>query len=169
MRCVEPTARMALPGTCPYNSRDPVTIDHLEEPAWRGMRLQQILVVDDEDMIRHFAARILTAEGYHVVQAADGAAALEVLNGHAVDLVVSDVMMPRLNGIQLLEHLSVAQPGLPILLMSGYGTVELVERGMSVPCALLHKPFPPDRLLSEVRRCLESRPVERAGRSGSGN
>jgi DNA-binding NtrC family response regulator len=160
---------MAMPRTRRYNSRDPVTIDHPDEPARRGTRLQQILVVDDEDMIRHFAARILTAEGYQVVQAADGADALELLNGHAVNLVLSDVMMPRLNGIQLLEHLSVAQPGLPVLLMSGYGMVELVERGMSVPCALLHKPFPPDRLVSEVRRCLEPRPVERAARSGAGN
>ena len=121
--------------------------------------MEQILVVDDEDMVRHFAARILTAEGFRVVQAADGADALEVINGHPVDLVVSDVMMPRLNGIQLLEHLSVAQPGLPSLLMSGYGSAELMDRGVSVPCGLLAKPFPPDRLIHEVRRCLGQSPV----------
>lgn len=122
--------------------------------------MQQILVVDDEDMVRHFAARILTGEGYRVAQAADGAHALEVMNGHPVDLVVSDVMMPRLNGIQLLEHLSVAQPGLPILLMSGYGAADLMERGVSVPCGLIAKPFSPDRLINEVRRCLGQWPAE---------
>lgn len=120
-------------------------------------------------MVRHFAARILTAEGYHVVQAADGAHALDVLNGRSVDLVLTDVVMPRLNGIQLLEHLSVAQPGLPILLMSGYGTAELLERGVSVPCGLLAKPFPPDRLIEEVRRCLGGQPAGRAAPAGGGN
>lgn len=129
--------------------------------------MQQILVVDDEDMVRHFAARILTAEGYRVVQAADGAAALDILNGRPVDLVVSDVVMPRLNGIQLLERLSIAHPGLPILLMSGYGTTELMDRGVSVPCGLLAKPFPPDRLLEEVRRCLGQQPVGRADTAGN--
>src|SRR4029079_10752577 len=102
-------------------------------------------------MVRHFAARILTAEGFRVVQAADGADALEVINGHPVDLVVSDVMMPRLNGIQLLEHLSVAQPGLPILLMSGYGSAELMDRGVSVAWRLDGKTLTPDRPVPHVR------------------
>src|SRR6476620_5742529 len=119
---------------------------------WRGTRLEQILVVDDEDMVRHFAARILSEEGYRVVQAADGADALDVISTRPVDLVVSDVMMPRVNGIELLERLSVAHPGLPILLMSGYGTMELMNRGVSVPCGLLAKPFPPSVLIEEVRR-----------------
>jgi hypothetical protein len=133
------------------------------------MRLQQILVVDDEDMVRHFAARILTAEGYRVVQAADGADALDVLNARPVDLVLTDVVMPRLNGIQLLEHLSVAHPGLPILLMSGYGTTELMDRGVSVPCGLLAKPFPPDRLIEEVRRCLGQQPTGQVAPAGGRN
>lgn len=120
-------------------------------------------------MVRHFAARILSEEGYRVVQAADGADALDLIRASPVDLVLSDVIMPRVNGIELLERLSVAHPGLPILLMSGYGTAELMTQGVSVPCGLLAKPFPPDRLLEEVRRCLgDGRPRQSAA-SGAGN
>ena len=131
--------------------------------------MEQILVVDDEDMVRSFAARILSEEGYRVVQAADGADALDLISASPVDLVLSDVIMPRVNGIELLERLSVAYPGIPFLLMSGYGSVELLSRGLSVPCGLLAKPFPPDRLLEEVRRCLrDGRPRQNAA-SGAGS
>jgi len=118
------------------------------------MPLEQILVVDDEAMVRQLAARILKEQGYRVVEAPDGVAALDMLDGSAVDLVLSDVIMPRLTGVELMERLSLTQPGLPVLLMSGYGTTELLSRGVSAPCGLLPKPFPPDRLIEEVRRCL---------------
>lgn len=119
----------------------------------------RVLVVDDEPTVRRFAARVLEEEGYLVQQAEDGAEALALLQGDGmgVDCVVSDVVMPRLNGVELLQAVSLQHPGLPFILMSAYGSVQLAERGIASPCAVLPKPFDPDRLLGEVRRCLATR------------
>jgi DNA-binding NtrC family response regulator len=68
--------------------------------------------------------------------------------------VVSDIVMPRLNGVQLLEALAVSHPDLPIILMSGYAPTQLAERGIAAPCSVLSKPFSPQSLLAEVQRCL---------------
>jgi DNA-binding NtrC family response regulator len=70
------------------------------------------------------------------------------------DAVVSDIVMPRVNGVELLRALTTTHPGLPIILMSGYGTEQLQGMGIAAPCAILSKPFSADRLLEEVRRCL---------------
>lgn len=123
------------------------------------MASERILVVDDEPGIRQIIARILVDEGYFVHQAGDGLEALELINGGdlVMDVVVSDIVMPRLNGVELLEELSRSRPGLPIILISGFGTEELTRRGIAAPCAVLPKPFPPERLIAEVRRCIAER------------
>lgn len=119
----------------------------------------RVLVVDDEPGVRHLAVRILAEEGYQVDQASDGHEALEIIKnvGSAVDAVVSDIVMPRVTGIDLLEALSVSHPGLPVVLMSGYGVEQLKQRGIASPCTVLPKPFTPERLVSEVRRCISER------------
>jgi two-component system, cell cycle sensor histidine kinase and response regulator CckA len=115
-----------------------------------------VLVVDDEAAIRHFAARILREEGFGVHEAPDGAAALDLIRQGAIDpaVVLSDIVMPKLDGVQLVRSLSALKPGLPILLMSGYGPVELAQRGMPGLCGVLAKPFLPELLVAEVRRCI---------------
>ena len=117
-----------------------------------------VLVVDDEPVVRRFATRVLADAGYSVATAVDGAEALVLVRerGEPVRVVVSDIIMPRLNGVQLLEALSVSHPRLPIILMSGYAPAELAQRGIAAPCSVLAKPFAPEVLLAEVRRCLES-------------
>jgi CheY-like chemotaxis protein len=117
---------------------------------------RRILVVDDEPTVRHFATRVLVEAGYHVEEAADGAAALDRVQAGTMppDAVVSDIVMPRVNGVELLRALTTTHPGLPIILMSGYGTEQLQGMGIAAPCAILSKPFSADRLLEEVRRCL---------------
>jgi CheY-like chemotaxis protein len=91
-----------------------------------------------------------------VLEAADGLEAFDLvqLRADALSLVLSDIVMPRLNGIELAERLSVSYPSLPLVLMSAYGALQLTERGLASPCAVLAKPFHPARLLEEVRRCL---------------
>jgi two-component system cell cycle sensor histidine kinase/response regulator CckA len=115
-----------------------------------------VLVVDDEPVIRRFASRVLAAEGFGVHEATDGESALRLILGGGVDpaCVVSDVIMPRLNGVELLQTLSNDRPDLPVILMSGYATAELARRGIALPCGVLAKPFPPELLVSEVRRCI---------------
>jgi CheY-like chemotaxis protein len=62
--------------------------------------------------------------------------------------------MPRMNGVELAERLSVRCPALPVILMSGYGPAELMAKGIAAPCAMLRKPFLPAELVAEVTRCL---------------
>ncbi len=121
----------------------------------------RILVVDDEPLVRRFAARVLEEHGFLVSQAADGAEALRMLREEVpdADAVVSDIVMPRLNGVELLQVLSSTHPQLPVLLMSGYASGELQNMGIAAPCAILPKPFAPERLVEELRRCLRGASV----------
>lgn len=118
-----------------------------------------VLVVDDEAAVRRFAVRVLEGEGYGVVEAGDGIEALELikLGSPSIEVVVTDIVMPRLNGVELMQALSASHPNLPVILMSGYATDALAELGIAAPCAILAKPFPSERLLEEVRRCVRQR------------
>ena len=118
-----------------------------------------VLVVDDETAVRRFAVRVLDRDGYDVLEATDGAEALEVVQSQKapIDVVVSDIVMPRLNGVELMQALSLSHPDLPVILMSGYATAALSELGIATPCSILTKPFPAERLLAEVHRCVRGR------------
>lgn len=131
------------------------TLDDLSSAVpLRPSTAPAILVVDDEGAVRRFALRVLEREGYLVVEARDGIEALELIKqGHQFDAVVSDIVMPRMNGVELMQAMSTTSPDLPVILMSGYATGALAELGISAPCAILPKPFPAERLLQEVRRC----------------
>lgn len=115
----------------------------------------RILVVDDEAAVRRFVTRALHEQGFLVLEAFDGLEALDALRAGPVDVIVSDVVMPRLNGVQLMQALAASHPQLPVVLMSGYATHELAGMGIAAPCALLTKPFSAERLVEEVRRCLK--------------
>ncbi len=124
-----------------------------------GESAPQILVVDDEPLVRSVTVRMLQGASFQVHQAGNGLEALEFLRGRAdeLDLVVSDVVMPGLNGVELAERLSIEYPDLPYIFLSGYGIAELAARGITAPCGMLLKPVLPDVLLAEVRRCLRVR------------
>jgi DNA-binding NtrC family response regulator len=149
-----------------YSSASPIRIDDVTgadevSPAAvprADAGREYVLVVDDEPVIRRFAARVLREVGYAVHEAADGAEALELIRAGTIDfaVVVYDIVMPRVNGVELLQSLSTLRPELPFILMSGYGTAQLAERGIAIPCGVLSKPFPPDLLVAEVRRCIRS-------------
>ena len=116
---------------------------------------RNVLVVDDEGAVRRFAVRVLEREGYSVVEAKDGLEALEaVCQGEvSFEVVISDIVMPRMNGVELMQKLATSHPELPVILMSGYATTALSELGIAAPCSILAKPFSPESLLTEVRRC----------------
>ena len=119
----------------------------------------RVLVVDDEPVVRRFAARVLEEAGYTVQEKGDGTQALDFIrsSGLAPDVVVSDIVMPGISGVELLRILSLSHPDLPVILMSGYSAPQLVGLGITAPCAVLAEPFAPERLLDEVRRCIEER------------
>lgn len=116
-----------------------------------------VLVVDDEEQVRRFVVRALEGAGLQVREAEHGRAALELLaqSDSRVDLVITDVVMPVMNGTELAEALGRLRPDLPVVLMSGYGAAHLAGRGLLQPnTSLLAKPFTPEALLAEVREAL---------------
>jgi PAS domain S-box-containing protein len=112
-----------------------------------------ILIAEDNEGVRALTVRLLVDAGYRVFEGCDGVDALDTLHGlgEPVDLLISDVMMPRMNGSELASHFQRLQPGTPILLMSGYMDEESVRRAFAEPDAILPKPFTAEALLSRVK------------------
>jgi len=111
-----------------------------------------ILVVDDEPDALFLFKVIFEREGYTVVQAAHGAEALELIQSHAVDLIVTDLMMPVMDGAQLIDRLR-SDPGtsrIPIVLVSANPSMDLGAD------AVLGKPFRPTDILRVVGELVES-------------
>ena len=115
----------------------------------------RVLLVDDDPQVRALSDRILRNAGYDVVVAGDGQAALaRAAESGRFDLLLSDVVLPRMNGVVLARQLRARWPDLRVLLMSGYSDEPLGGSG-SVPFQLLAKPFTDDELLGRVRSALE--------------
>jgi CheY-like chemotaxis protein len=117
--------------------------------------------VEDDYAFRVITERLLRKRGYTVLAARDGAHALEVAAAHAgaIDLVLTDLVMPRLSGRKLVEGLTRARGALPVLLMSGYAADAVASQGLLPPDArLLHKPFTPDELALAIGEVLRRGP-----------
>ncbi|HXQ25410.1 MAG TPA: PAS domain S-box protein [Candidatus Acidoferrales bacterium] len=119
---------------------------------------ETLLLVEDADALRKLAKALLEEHGYHVVPAANGAEALQIVEQRQVpiDLLLTDVVMPGMNGRALAERLGQLQTGLKVLYMSGYTDSSIVDHG--VPDAgthLLHKPFTEETLVQKVREVLD--------------
>lgn len=85
---------------------------------------RHILVVDDEPLVRRSLSEFLTLEGYAVSSAGNGKEALELLKGYTADIVIADMKMPELDGLQLLRRIKKEHPGIPLILITGYGSIE---------------------------------------------
>ena len=121
---------------------------------------ETILVIEDEDIVRNLACRGLKDHGYAVVEARNGAEALEYMKDHpgSVDLVITDVVMPEMGGRELARNLAGSEPDLPVLFMSGYTGDDVVHRGLLDPGApFQQKPFTPNGLATKVRAMLDQR------------
>ena len=119
---------------------------------------ETVLVVEDEDMIRDMVQRALTICGYSVLEATSGEEALRVNEQHdgRVHLIISDVMMPQMNGRELAERLEPLQPGVKVLYISGYTNDEVVRQGvLDENMAFLQKPFGLENLARTVREILD--------------
>ena len=115
-----------------------------------------ILVVDDDLLNRELISKVLRKDGHRVVEACDGALALEILQALSFDLVVTDFVMPKLNGLKLVEHLHLLQPRLPIIFITGYLSTVSGKAILDNVAEFLPKPFELDVLRSTVQRLLES-------------
>jgi PAS domain S-box-containing protein len=126
-----------------------------EEPP--PVRLPTVLIVEDEPTIRRLVKRVLEADGKRVLDAGDGHEALEILereNG-AVDLLITDIVMPGMNGPELVEHVSARWPELRVVYSSGYTDSRLAGRGFDENAVdLLRKPYSVDELRARVAEML---------------
>ncbi|HEX6198662.1 MAG TPA: response regulator [Thermoanaerobaculia bacterium] len=120
---------------------------------------ETILVVEDEALVRELVVAVLRDQGYDVFEAADGAAALRrVEEGPVPDLLVTDVVLPVMDGRTLAARIGERLPGLPVLFMSGYGEAVISRHGiLDDGIELLQKPFAPMELVSRVRELLDGR------------
>jgi two-component system cell cycle sensor histidine kinase/response regulator CckA len=117
-----------------------------------------VLVVEDEASVRRLTRRALEAAGFRVLEAEDGAIALRIAEGAELDLVVTDIVMPGMSGVELAERIAPSHPGLPVLFVSGYADEAPESRGGGAPGReLLGKPFRPRQLVERVRRLIEAR------------
>jgi len=120
---------------------------------------QTVLVVDDEEGLRSLVCRTLSGEGYGTLEASHGAEALEIMEKAAqpVDLVVTDVVMPGMDGRELGRRLAQRWPTLPILYISAYDVNDIFRRGSPGNSApFLQKPFPAEGLISKIQQLLGS-------------
>jgi two-component system response regulator HydG len=117
-----------------------------------------LLVADDDPGLRESLERTLTREGYHVVLASDGRAALERVQGGGIDLIVTDLKMPGLTGLELLRAAKAIMPDVDVILLTAFGTVEEAVKAMKDGAYdFLTKPFRREQLIKLIDKALERR------------
>ena len=150
------TFKVYLPVVGVKHHSAPTNLEQSEENLPKGSEL--VMVVEDEEAVRTLAKEILETCGYEVLEAEDGMEALSVWQAldSGVNLLLTDVVMPRMGGRELMHTLSEWQPDLRVLYMSGYTDDAIVRHGLDRGTAdLILKPFTPDSLASKVREVLD--------------
>jgi PAS domain S-box-containing protein len=135
----------------PRSSELPSVTSEREQPSLPSTPAT-ILIVEDEEMVRKGSAEFLTLSGYTVYTACDGVEGLAVAKQHPeIELVITDVVMPRMRGTEMALELRRQNPEIPILFMTGYTQVPL-ELSQFQGASMLHKPF----ALAEITRCVQA-------------
>ena len=127
-------------------AREPLSVSH-----------ETVLLVEDEDLVRGTIARILRRQGYQVLTAEHGGEGIRVASEHAgpIDVIITDVMMPEMSGLEFVDRIAVSRPAARILFMSGYSDDDvLIKEVGSRPHAFIQKPFAVEDLTRKVRELL---------------
>jgi len=135
-------------------------------PGGEGERKETVLLVEDEISVRNLVSHILRSSGFEVLEAADGEEGLAIFHAHsqAIEMVVTDVVMPKLNGLEMARHILSRKPDARILFLSGYSDDPMPS--MKMPhenCAFLHKPFTVANLLQKIGEAIPSKPRAERG------
>ncbi len=124
-----------------------------------------VLIIDDDDSLRRVLEYNLREDGYQVVTAANGAAAIAQFHAGAVDLVLTDVRMPEMDGLELLTRLKAMASDLPVIVLTAHGSIDSAVEAMKLGAAdYLTKPFNRDQLKATVRKALEVAALTRENR-----
>ncbi len=133
------------------------------------MKKRRIIVVDDEANIRETLKDVLTDEGYEVLTADDGESALKLVQSEAPDLVLQDIWIPGIDGIQTLKLLKNADPDIEVVMMSGHGAIDTAVKATKFGAFdFIEKPFSIDHLLRVVAKAMKSRKGRLARRRSAG-
>jgi two-component system, cell cycle sensor histidine kinase and response regulator CckA len=136
-----------------------VPVPQPQEPHEMPRGTEVVLLVEDEPSVRNLVARVLRAQGYTVLEASNGAEALQVIQAHpgVIDLLVTDVVMPEMSGKALADHVVRRYPDIRMLFISGYTDRAIVHHGrLEADVAFLQKPFTLRALAHKVREALET-------------
>jgi two-component system cell cycle sensor histidine kinase/response regulator CckA len=121
---------------------------------------ETVLFAEDDDLVRHLSVAALSSSGYRLIEAAHGEEAVKATEEHAgpIHLLVTDIIMPRMGGVELARRFRELRPGAGVLFISGYAGDAVVPIGNGVE--VLHKPFTSEVLLARVREVLDALPVD---------
>lgn len=119
--------------------------------------MKTVLVVDDELGYREMLQMDLSEAGFRVLTAAGGQEALDTLQREDVDLVLTDMKMPKMDGLETVVAIKKLRPELPIILMTGYAVEDMVQKALSLKARLcLRKPFDTQDLTTAIQDVLPS-------------
>jgi two-component system, cell cycle sensor histidine kinase and response regulator CckA len=153
------TFRILLPET----SEALTDTDEIPPILRAGGGAEVVLVVEDEAELRELIAQTLRYRGYTVLEATNGADALRVLQEceDPIDVAIIDIVMPKMGGVALAEHIAICRPGTSIMFMSGYADdAILLKTGLNSTVQILQKPFEPSRLAEKIREILDENKVK---------
>jgi len=118
----------------------------------------KILVIDDEDIVRLSCSRTLVPEGYELKMAKNGPEGLKLLEEESFDLVLTDLKMPNMDGIEVLANIKGKWPAIDVIIVTGYQTVETAVRAIKLGAFdYIEKPFTPDMLIATVSNVFKTR------------
>ncbi|HEX8948873.1 MAG TPA: response regulator, partial [Dissulfurispiraceae bacterium] len=125
-----------------------------------------VLIVDDEEGIRESLSGIFEDEGYNVLTASSGEEALDAVKEHTPDIMLLDVWLPRMDGIETLSKLREMEERLPVVIISGHGNIELAVKATKFGAYdFLEKPLSLEKVLIVAKRALERRKLEEENRT----
>jgi PAS domain S-box-containing protein len=142
----------------PRVSPDQEIVEVIEPSFIPATGTETILLIEDEEAVRTLASRVLTEQGYLVLEASNGKEGLHVAEqaGNEIDLVLTDMIMPEMSGLEAAARISKILPDTRIMYMSGYSEADKLQRGISeLPQPFLQKPFSAESLSVSVRRTLD--------------
>jgi DNA-binding NtrC family response regulator len=118
----------------------------------------KILVIDDEDIVRLSCSRTLVPEGYELKMAKNGLEGLKLLEEESFDLVLTDLKMPNMDGIEVLANIKEKWPATDVVIVTGYHTVETAVKAIKLGAFdYIEKPFTPDTLIATVSNVFKTR------------
>ncbi|ANF95165.1 response regulator [Paenibacillus bovis] len=125
------------------------------------MEQKKILIVDDQNGIRILLVELFSNEGYQMFQAANGKAALEVVEQEVPDLVLLDMKIPGMDGLEILRHIKSTHPQIHVIMMTAYGELDIIQKAKDLG-AIGHftKPFDIDDMRKAVDQCLRGTGVD---------